>query len=429
MRTITTRLSADLDEICKIGGGFDENNGFTGVSRIAYSPAENKAHEFFANRVRELGLEYRVDAAGNSYGLLRGKSASKIVMGSHLDSVPKGGNYDGGLGVVMSLAAIEQLRSSKPTHSLEVVAWRCEESARFNVSCVGSKLATGYMTFEKLADAKDKSDISLHEAMRSSGANPDRQMEIWSPNDVAHYIEPHIEQWNILSDNNIAIGVVTGIRAPVRYIVNIVGEEGHSGATPMKDRKDALVSAAQMIATVYDLARTYETKGKETVATVGYMNVRDGAISRVPGEVEFALDIRGTNLVDRNALEEEVKSNFEHIARSTGVKVYFKETERGIPVVLAEQDRAFVMNSAVDLGIETMLLPSGAGHDAQYVRNMGISTSMIFVRNNGGSHNPRESIKIADAILGTKVLVQTVRNIDRGYVGRLWPAIAASHYS
>ncbi|HLD18630.1 MAG TPA: M20 family metallo-hydrolase [Candidatus Nanoarchaeia archaeon] len=406
---LTQRLQHDLEAIKNVG----VLKGSEGVNRIAYTLSEDQAHGFIAAEALDMGLQVRRDEVGNSYFVLPGRRfKQKIAFGSHLDSVPNGGNYDGGLGVVMGLEAMRILKDAGINHTLELVVWRCEESARFNSGCLGSKLATGYLDFEDVKKLKDKDGVSLEEAMRASLLHSPGSIETLQKEDYVSYIEPHIEQGDVLARNGHAVGIVTGIRAPVRFKVSITGEGNHSGATPMIYRHDALVAASRMINGIYELALSAEKNGSQTVATVGNIYVADGAVNKIPGYVEFILDIRGTTVEARDRLETVVLDDLLFHARRTGTKVKFSEVERGVPAKLYERDVVVVEEAAKVLGIPTIRLPSGAGHDAQYVWNMGIPTSMIFVRNYGGSHNPQEDINLEDVVAGTRLLIETIKGID-----------------
>ena len=404
---IAEGLKSGLETIQRIG----TINGKVGVNRVAYTSQENEAHDFVRTEVENLGLSVRVDSVGNLYAVLEGKSEKKIAFGSHLDSVPGGGNYDGGLGIVMSIEAMRQLRENSLQNSLELVVWRCEESARFNSGCLGSKLATGYLNFDEVKKLKDKDGVSLEEAMRASLTHSP-ESATWQKEDYVAYIEPHIEQGDVLARNGHAVGIVTGIRAPVRFKITVTGEGNHSGATPMSYRHDALVAASRMINSVYEVALSSEKNGSQTVATVGNIYVADGAVNKIPDYVELILDIRGTTVAARDRLETIILDDLLFHARRTGTKVKFSEVERGTPAKLYERDIIIVEEAAKALGIPTIQLPSGAGHDAQYVWNTGIPTSMIFIRNYGGSHNPQERIDMEDAVIGTKLLVETIKGID-----------------
>ncbi|TAL53443.1 MAG: Zn-dependent hydrolase [Nanoarchaeota archaeon] len=403
---ILDRLSDDLETIREIG----TISGKPGVNRVGYTSQESGAHEFVKAEMERLGLCVRTDTVGNLYAVFAGKSQQKIAFGSHLDSVPNGGNYDGGLGVVMGLEAMRQLRDVKLNHSLELVVWRCEESSRFGSGLVGSKLATGY-SGPDLLNLKDGEGITLNEAIAHAGfgCEPSKPLKA---EDYAAYVEPHIEQSDQLVKLGQSVGIVTGIRAPVRYEVTVLGQWNHSGALEMRYRKDALVAASRMIVSVYEHALEYEKNGARTVATVGKLGVPEGAINRVPGEAEFLLDIRGMNVEQRDKLEADILEDLRYHSRMASTRVRFNEIERAMPVEMYEDSIVLIEKAAERLGITTTRLPSYAGHDAQSMHALGVPVSMIFVKNYGGSHNPQENINPKDAVVGTRLLVETIKMVD-----------------
>lgn len=400
------RLEQDLRELERI------SKAARGVTRLAFTPAENRAHEYMREQMKSAGLKTRTDGAGNLYGSLNG-NGSRIVIGSHLDSVPEGGNYDGALGVAMGLEAARIIKAAGEKISLEVVAFRAEESTRFHASCIGSKLVTGFLTPEEARQRRDNDNVSLYNAIVNSGFNPEQVVQ-WKKTDVRMYIEPHIEQGRVLLEAGTPIGIVTGIAAPVRYTITIMGKQDHSGATPMHMRKDALAAFSEMHTTLEALAIEAESKGGSIRATIGYVEVPAGSINKITGVARFPIDIRATNLHERGTFERGVLKQLELIAKNRGVSIIFgQEDERGTPVTLREEDYSILELAAQESGIPAPLLASGAGHDAQYVALAGIPTAMLFIQNTGGSHNPEESVDINNVAIATNVLIKAILELTK----------------
>ncbi len=383
-----------------------------GVTRLAYSKQENEAHDFLRGCMNELGLETWVDRAGNLYGTLRGRTGRKVIVSSHADSVPNGGKYDGTLGIVMGIEAARTLRETGLNHSLEIVAFRAEESSRFNLAGIGGKLVTGHLSPERIKNLSDRNGVSLYDAMMASSYNP-YAASLLDKTVADINIEPHIEQADNLLDAGVPIGIVTGIRAPIRYMLKITGRWAHSGATPMKGRTDANAAASEMTLAVERLANEYEKRGCQTVATAAPPIANGWAINKVTGEVTLPIDIRGAEEIECKDLAERILSECEQIAGRRGVSLSTQLTEKGMPVTLREKDYLIIENSAESLGVKSMRLQSGAGHDAQYVALYGIPTTMLFVRNSNGSHNPAESVMEEDVEAATKVLIETIMRADK----------------
>ncbi len=383
-----------------------------GVTRLAYTPAEDRAHEYIRERMERLGMAIRTDGAGNLYGTLNIRHR-RTVIGSHLDSVPEGGNYDGTLGVVIGLEAARAIKEAGVKTSLEVVAFRAEESTRFHTSCIGSKLATGFLTPEEAARLIDKDKTSLYDAIKKSGFNPDN-LEPWDKSGVKLYIEPHIEQGRVLLEAGAPIGIVTAIAAPVRYAITLIGKQDHSGATPMHMRKDALAAFSEMHTTLEALAIGAESKGGGIRATIGYVDVHAGSINKIAGTVVFPIDLRATELNERDTFEGNMRQQLSGIAKTRGISIIFGcDDERGTPVKLKEEDYSILELAAQGLGIRAPRLVSGAGHDAQYVALFGIPTAMLFVQSSGGSHNPDESADMANVETATNLLISAMMEANK----------------
>lgn len=380
----------------------------TGITRLAFSNWDEKVQDFFIREMEQVGLTVRKDAAGNLIGRLEGtnRAAPVVATGSHLDSVPKGGKYDGVVGVVGGLLAIKRLRAKGPlTHPVELIIFAAEESSRFSYSTIGSKVMTGAMQLRAWKRAVDREGISLIQALTNRGLDFDQLSQaVRSKDDFKCFIELHIEQGYFLERAKEVIGVVEAIAAPTRLKITVAGEAAHSGTTPMDGRHDALVSAAKIVLAVRDIAMEQSHLG--TVGSVGVLNVQPGAINVIPGNVEMWVDIRGVQQESIIDCIQELKDFVSTLAEE-------EETPAAIDVLAS--DRPVILDEVLAGQIETICkrqkisyrrMNSGAGHDAMNMAKI-TPTGMIFIPcKNGVSHNPAESAKIEDILTGVDVLTQ-----------------------
>ncbi len=412
------RLWSDLLGLAEIGGKKREGARTAAcVNRIGYSDLEDEAFEFVAQRLRAEGLEVRADKYGNLFCRLSPSSPadSQIVLtGSHVDSVPDGGMYDGDAGVIASLEAMRALvkHRGKLKRPVELVIWRCEESSRFASSCVGSSLASGKAD-KQLLDRSGKTGGTLLEELSARGFDGHLTPSI-NPKDYAAYIELHAEQGNVLEHDGLDVGVVTGIAAPARYEVTIKGRADHSGATPMTLRKDALY-AFSSISSLFTLAvegasRLMSKVSKASlVATFTNVVVTSPSPNKVPGKVTFNADLRSSNPRVLNLLARAFERSIARRCESLGLEVELKQTERKTPVILDKRVTKTVAASCRSISIPFKRMPSGAGHDAMVMQAIGIPTGMVFVKScDGVSHNPDEFTPKESLSKGADVLLQTL---------------------
>lgn len=379
-----------------------------GVSRVAYSDADLAGRAYVQGLMREAGLEVSVDLAGNLVGRRAGLDASlkPIAFGSHIDSVPKGGNYDGPVG---SLGAIEVARTLRESgiatrHPLEVLIFQNEEGGK-----TGSRVLDGEMEPREL-ELRTASGLTIGEGIRRIGGDPARLAEARKrPGDYAAFLEVHIEQGAILEREGIPIGVVEGIVGLKRWAVVWEGFANHAGTTPMDQRQDALLAAARFVELAHRVAR--DTPGTQ-VATVGKLEVSPGAPNVIPGRVAATLEIRDLDDPKIDALQEAVRSGCEAIARETGTRftmdpIYHSAGARMHPHLMAA-----VREAAEGLGLPTRQMPSGAGHDAQSMAHLG-PAGMIFLPSvQGISHSPRELSHPQDIVNATNVLLHAILALD-----------------
>lgn len=400
------RIERRLDTLWEIGNTTDG-----GVTRTAYSPEEDEAIEYVLD---ELPNDYAVetDAIGNVFATREPNAEQTVFVGSHLDSVYNGGRLDGTLGVVVALEAMEAVDAAddNPTYSPTLTIFRAEESARFGQHTIGSRGMLGMLTVDDLS-AKDQNGVPIWQAMQQSGFQPTDLSEPTVERDrIEGFLEVHIEQGRVLDAANDHVGVVTSIRAPVRYRITVVGNSDHSGATPMDLRQDALAGAAKMVAAVEEVG-SRAANDDDLVATVGDITAVDGAINKVCGEVAFPIDIRSTNEAFRDRAESKILGRIREIADEQDLTITVDELDRSNPVDLNKQVNNVLSEGTETLEIPYRQLPSGGGHDAMNFQLSGIPTGMVFTPSiDGISHNPREKTDPDAVMNATKLIAFSLMN-------------------
>jgi len=393
------RLERRGAELARIGGSG------TSVSRLGLSADEQRARDLVSGWLAARGAQVRRDAAANLFARFPGDGET-ILVGSHLDSVPQGGRFDGALGVLCAVEAVESLVDAKLKlrRPIEVVAWADEEGARFGVGLFGSTAAFGRLA-RGVGDRRDRDGVSIAEALRALGERGDPAAARRDPKHLAAYLELHIEQGPRLETAGLPLGVVSDIVGIYHARVAIGGRADHAGATVMTARADALAAAAEIVLAVERIARARP----DAVGTVGEIAVRPGAKNVVPGECVFSLDLRAAS--GHDGLVQEVLDAVTRIARSRGVEASVDDLAR-VPVTpLDPKVRDVLKRAAKSVGVDAPELVSGAGHDAQNPALSGVPTGMIFVRSTGGSHTPREFASIDDAALGAQALANAINEL------------------
>lgn len=400
------RIQLHITELSKFG-----TNPQGGVSRVAFSDADIAGREYIKKLMQEAGLVVRVDTAGNIIGRREGTNPKlpPILIGSHSDSVPGGGNYDGDVGVMgaIEVAQVLKERNVRLAHPLEVVDFADEEGGT-----VGSFAMIGHLQPAALG-LMTHSGKTIGEGIRAIGGDPDRIAEAArKPGDLTAYVELHIEQGAILDESDIDIGVVEGIVGIRWWDVTIEGVANHAGTTPMNRRRDAMVSAAEFTLAVNRVATS--TPGRQ-VATVGRIRAEPGAPNVIPGKVVLSLEIRDLDTDKMTSVFDAIRAEAQKIAQTRQTPVEFKALEvSSEPAPTDERIRAIIAKAADSLGLSHRSMPSGAGHDAQEIARIA-PTGMIFVPSVGGvSHAPTEFTSQQDMANGANVLLQTVIAIDRG---------------
>lgn len=397
------RLLADLGALATIGA-----TPAGGVSRPAYGADDLAARSHVREMMRRAGLVPRVDAGGNSWGRRPGADDGRpaIVIGSHTDTVPDGGRYDGALGVIAALEVARTIaeRGIALRHPLEVVDFQNEEGG-----LVGSKIVVGKLRADELSFVAT-SGRTIGDGIRVLGGDPARLDDArLAPGAVAAYLELHIEQGRVIERAGADIGVVEGLVAIRYWEVTFEGVASHAGTTPMADRHDALLAAARFVDSVN--AVVVGTPGRH-VGTVGRLTVFPGGANVIPGRVVLTLELRDLDVEVIEALFARIEREGARIAAATGTTVGMRPTLANAPAPTHPLVRDAVVGAARALGLRPHLMASGAGHDAQNMTALGPS-GMLFVPSvNGISHSPAEHTEDADVINGANVLLGAVLRLD-----------------
>ena len=394
-----------LEKLSSIGS--TEQNG---SNRLAFSPDDMAAREYFKGLMREAGMSVREDPFGNIIGRVEGTNPAlpAVGTGSHIDTVPNGGHYDGMAGSVAALAAIKRIRERGPTrHPLELIIFQMEESSRFSVATLGSKIMVGRAKLDLCRKAKDKSGKTMPEVMHEQGYDFEQlPTAVRKKGELACFLELHIEQSPTLEEKNLAVGVVTAIAAPIRTHVVIEGKASHSGGTAMNNRRDALVSASQMVLAVRAVGNSYSRQ--EIVATVGNLTVFPGAMNVVPDKAELWIDLRGTNRAVMDEAQEALKQAAAGIAAVNRTPITLNPLGAEDPVRMTPRIISLMETVCRDLSIPAMPIVSGAGHDTMNMADI-TDVGMVFIRcKDGLSHNPGEYAAIEDIMAGLDVLTETL---------------------
>ena len=401
MRASADRIAKRAAQLARIAGSG------TSVSRLGLTREERAAHDLVASWLERLGARIRHDEAGNVFGRLGGAGPA-ILVGSHLDSVPSGGRYDGALGVVVAVEAMELLRAAKVAlrSPVEIAGWADEEGVRFGIGLFGSLAAFGRLP-RGAADRADRDGVTIRDALRALGLRGDPTKAKIRARDVRAYIEPHIEQGPRLAERRIALGVVSSIVGILHARVTVRGRQDHAGTTPMDRRSDALAGAARMTLAVEASAR----KRGAAVGTVGEIAVRPGAKNVIPGECVFSLDIRAPSDRTLDAVVRDVERAIREEGRERGLSASIDVLNR-VPVAPMDADlRRLLARACAEVGVKAPAMVSGAGHDAENPAHSGVPTAMLFIRSTGGSHNPGEAVDMRDAALGASALAHALREV------------------
>ncbi|WP_164215228.1 M20 family metallo-hydrolase [Virgibacillus sp. YIM 98842] len=395
------RLAHRLDELAKIG--LTEENG---SNRPGFSKEESAAKSLVAAWMEEAGLKVHHDGAGNVIGRLEGNDPNVpgIMSGSHVDSVPNGGHFDGPLGVLLALEVAEAWKATgyRPQKNYEVVIFTDEEGATFNGGLHGSQALTGNYHIEDLKKLVSVDGDSFKEVLNRVDLSLESyQKAVRDFSEVELFVEVHIEQGKRLEKSGLPCGIVSGIAGPCWLEFTFSGEAGHAGNTPMDDRNDALVAASSFVTKVAELPR----KVNDTcVATVGKMHISPNGVNVIPGEVKLYVDIRDIYENTRNTLVDEVIREAKNIAENHGISLSFEKKMETPPVPIKEENQKTLENILREQSIEPIRIPSGAGHDAMIIGEK-TDIAMLFVKSiEGISHNPLEWSNLNDCVQAAHVL-------------------------
>lgn len=408
METSTSRIQRHLEQLAQ----YTATPG-QGTTRMSYSEQDKQARQYLKQQMVALGLQVREDAIGNIYGRLEGQQADlpAVIIGSHFDSVPHGGAFDGPAGIVTGLDVVARIREQNltPKYPLEVIALVEEEGTSFGRGLMASSVITGLIGTKELYQLKDRQGVSAAERMATAGFNADKAADaVLDPKNVKAFLELHIEQGPVLEQAGEDVGIVETIVGISQLEIKLTGKAGHAGTTPMDMRADALVCASQIISEIPALAKA---AGDNTVATVGRLNVLPNGANVIPSEVIFSVDIRSKNDVALRKVIERIIELAEKASESAGIDseiiqpLYVQPTELNNEIIGLMQQHASEQN----LKFRTMV--SGAGHDTMIFAGI-TQTGLIFVPSrNGLSHHPDEWTDYAQITRGVDVMFATVKSL------------------
>jgi hydantoinase/carbamoylase family amidase len=394
---VVSSLAADLQEAARIGADGE------GVSRFAWTSELAQANAWLVARLEELGLETEIDAAGNVFGRWNEGEGSAVLVGSHLDTVPRGGRYDGALGVLAALEVVRSLKRSQASlrRPLWVVSFNDEEGSRFQTGMLGSRAFIGDL------DLEDWRRRGVDDAMAAGGFDFERLPDACRVDEVGAYMELHIEQGPVLEQEGIDLGIVNGISGLLGFRVTLTGEANHAGTTPMGSRRDALAGAAQVVLALREEARS---RGDMT-ANVGILTVTPGGFNVIPGTAEFTIDVRAGEAESFARAEDFTRKTLERVAAEEQLGLEVAETHRKPPTPLDPELQELLTAAAEAEGATVRRMPSGAGHDAMVLAKR-VPAAMLFVPSRAGvSHSPDEYTDPEHCDLGARVLARAVAGL------------------
>ncbi|GBU09952.1 allantoate amidohydrolase [Gammaproteobacteria bacterium] len=411
------------------------SEGEIGITRASYGEGESRLATFLSEFAQANGLEVKTDRAANlHFSLPKNKSnkssnsnTASIWCGSHLDSVPQGGNYDGLAGIIAGLLClIAQKESSQISfYSLNVVALRGEESAWFGKAYLGSSALFGKLNAQDLDLTQAHTGLSLKECMQATGADIDailNQECLIDLSQIHAYLELHIEQGPVMIKKNIPVAVVSGLRGNVRHSrIRCYGVAGHSGVVPKELRHDVVFAVANLIMKIDKYWQELLNQGADLVVTIGIIttDVNEHAITKIPDKLSFSCDIRSQDDATLNLFHQFIKNECATIANEsvvngllpmTGIRFEFDRAIKTAPALMSPDVIEHLLKCCTKQGLAAQLMPSGAGHDAALFAGAGIPTGMLFIRNQNGSHNPDETLEMDDFMQGVAVLYAALIN-------------------
>lgn len=405
MISSSARIQQDLSNLASFGGSMTE-----GVTRLPFTKEARDCVNYLKQQMTEAGMTVWEDVVGNVYGKLEGSdpAAPAVMMGSHYDTVLKGGAFDGIAGVVAAIEVARLIHDNgiQLKNSFIVVGFNDEEGLRFNSSYLGSEAMLGRVTVDYIKQMKDRDGISMYEAIQGYGNDPEALSTARLDTDkIKAFFEIHIEQGPVLDANGIELGLVDCIVGIRRFRVVVKGRADHAGTTPMDMRQDANETATKVISKLYDNARNL---GDGTVTTVGYMTVAPGGVNIVPQEVTFVAEFRSRNQSSINHMEALLKASLDEEAPKARTTYTIDQTQDSSPVYLSEFLLDRLEDACKSAGYSYRRMLSGAGHDAQPIAS-AIDTVMVFVPSKDGrSHCPVEFSKVEDLAKAVEIVYQTI---------------------
>ena len=400
------RIADDLDNLAKLT---EPGQPYT---RRAFTPLFLEGRRYLQTQFDKAGLQTRIDAAGNLIGRRAGQKTGQgtILLGSHSDTVPSGGRFDGVAGVVVALEVARALEDAgvELDHDLEIVDFLAEEVSIFGVSCVGSRGMIGERPAEWLL--RSAGGLDLLQGIRDVGGDPDIAER---RNDIKAFLELHIEQGPVLEAEKIDIGVVTAIVGITRIELLLSGQADHAGTTPMTTRRDALTAAARLALAIDAAARRLASGASHFAATVGEFAMEPNAANVVPAKVRMLIDIRAEQRADLAAFRSELSQTIASVAKTSGVEIEERLVSDNQPTAMHATAIAALEAAAADVGASHRRMASGAGHDAAFLARIA-KAGMIFIPCRGGrSHAPEEWAETDDIALGAAVLLEAVKRLDK----------------
>ncbi|MEW8973820.1 MAG: Zn-dependent hydrolase [Tissierellaceae bacterium] len=407
---VLKRLQTTFRDINKFGSGKN------GINRLAYTAEERGAIDYLKEKCIKEGMQIKIDSCGNLIARREGKNPKlpAIACGSHIDTVYEGGKYDGTVGVIAGLEVIRSLndKNINTLHPIEFIVFACKKSSRFGLSSIGSKAMAGVLDIDSIQNLVDKDGITIGQAFERSGLDFSSIHRCKRTRDeIGAFVELHIEQGSYLEDNNFPIGVVTGIAASTRLKIDIEGVTSHSGATNMRNRRDALLGAAEIALMLEKFAKKESHKG--TVGTVGMLNIKPGTVNAIPGYAEMQVDIRGIYRCSKDVVLDNLIEVIPEIEKKRGLKIDYEMISNDEPVLMNSRIQDIIRANCEMLGIKHTLMQSGAGHDAMSMAKI-CPTGMIFLPSKGGlSHNPNEYTSMANIVQGTMLLRKVILDLAK----------------
>lgn len=402
------RLKRRLAQLSQIGK-IEE----TGVCRLAHSKEDREAVDVVRGWMQEAGLVTRIDDFGNLIGRMNGKNddAPILMLGSHIDSQPYGGRFDGTAGALGALEVAQTMKEQQiaPDMPIEIICFADEEGSRFGKGTFGSRGITGEVEEGEL-DRKDKDGITRRQALESFGCDPDQlERSVYQEGSIQAFLELHIEQGPVLENKDVPVGIVSGISGPLWLTVSLEGYAGHAGSVPMSMRKDALVGASEIVSQFNDIVQ--QDHRASTVGTVGSLRVFPDSRNIIPEHVEFSIDLRDIDLDRRNKYEEQLIEVIKEVSRQHQLTYSIQEDMRNDPSYCADWIKDIMFSESRKIGLNAPELMSGPFHDALALSKVS-DYGMIFVRcKDGISHNPAEFASNDDIAQGVELLYRTALRI------------------